>query len=52
MAAMDPHSSNLQFRVAMIMLLQAMEELKKTKNPLAKEIEQFIEGVVAEREKQ
>ena len=40
----------LNFRVAMILLLQAAQELKKTANPLAKEIEQFVEGIVTERE--
>ena len=41
----------LNFRVALILLLQASQELKKTSNPLANEITQFVEGVVKEREK-
>ena len=42
---------DLNFRVAMIMLLQASQELKKYNSPLASEIEQFVDSVVTERER-
>jgi hypothetical protein len=41
---------SLNYRVALILLLQASQELKKSGSPLANEIEQFVEGVVKERE--
>ena len=50
MASMDPRTSNIQFRVACILLLQAHQELLKTSSPLANEIEQFLEGVIKEQE--
>lgn len=46
MAMADPHSSSLQFRVACMFLAQAEQELRKANNPLAKEIEQFLQGVL------
>jgi hypothetical protein len=42
--------STLQFRVACIFLAQAEQELRKADNPLAKEINQFLAGVLKEME--
>lgn len=42
---------SLNFRVSLILLLQASQELKNHNNPLYKEIDQFVEAVVSEREK-
>ena len=50
MAAADPRSSSLQFRVSCILLAQAEQELRKANNPLAKEINQFLQGVLDEME--
>ena len=50
MAMMDTRSTSLQFRVACMFLAQAEQELRKANNPLAKEINQFLEGVLKEME--
>ena len=50
MAMMDQRSASLQFRVACVFLAQAEQELRKAGNPLAKEINQFLEGVLKEME--
>ena len=47
---MDPRSSSLQFRVACILLAQAEQELRNAKNPLANEINQFLQGVLNDME--
>ena len=46
MPAMDQRSGSLEFRVACIFLAQAEQELRKAGNPLAKEINQFLQGVL------
>ena len=46
MPMMDQRSSSLEFRVACMFLAQAEQELRKANNPLAKEINQFLEGVL------
>ena len=48
--SIDIRSSGLQFRVACMFLAQAEQELRKAGNPLAKEIEQFLEGVLKDME--
>ena len=48
---MDIRGAGLEFRVACIFLAQAEQELRKANNPLAKEINQFLEGVLKEQEK-
>ena len=48
--ATNPHADTLQFRVACIFLAQAEQELRKANNPLAKEINQFLQGVLKEME--
>lgn len=50
MAMADPRSSSLQFRVACIFLAQAEQELRKANNPLANEINQFLQGVLNDME--
>ena len=50
MSAVDPRSSSLQFRVACMLLAQAEQELRKANNPLAKELNMFLEGVLKEIE--
>ncbi len=50
MAAIDSRSNSLQFRVACVLLAQAEQELRNTGNPLAREINQFLEGVLKEME--
>ena len=50
MTMIDPRSSGLQFRVACMFLAQAEQELRKANNPLAKEINQFLEGVLKDME--
>ena len=50
MPAVDPHSDSLQFRVACIFLAQAEQELRKANNPLAQEIQQFLQGVLNDME--
>ena len=50
MPMMDNRSASLQFRVACIFLAQAEQELRKAGNPLAKEITNFLEGVLKEQE--
>lgn len=50
MAMMDSRSASLQFRVACVFLAQAEQELRKANNPLAKEIEQFLQGVLNDLE--
>ena len=50
MAMMDTRSTSLQFRVACMFLAQAEQELRKASNPLAKEIEQFLQGVLNDME--
>ncbi len=50
MAMMDQRSTSLQFRVACMFLAQAEQELRNAGNPLAKEIEQFLQGVLNDME--
>ena len=50
MPAMDPRSSSLQFRVACMFLAQAEQELRKAGNPLAGQINQFLQGVLDDME--
>ena len=50
MAAVDPRSSSLQFRVACMFLAQAEQELRKANNPLAGQIQQFLQGVLDDLE--
>ena len=50
MAMADPRSSSLQFRVACILLAQAEQELRNAGNPLANELNQFLQGVLNDME--
>ena len=50
MPMIDQRSASLQFRVACMFLAQAEQELRNAGNPLAKEINQFLEGVLKEME--
>ena len=50
MPMIDPRSSSLEFRVACIFLAQAEQELRKAGNPLAQEINQFLQGVLNDME--
>jgi hypothetical protein len=50
MAMADPHSSGLQFRAACMLLAQAEQELRKANNPLAKELEKFLQVVLNDLE--
>ena len=50
MPMMDQRSSSLEFRVACIFLAQAEQELRRTGNPLAQEINQFLQGVLKDME--
>lgn len=50
MAMMDQRSNSLQFRVSCILLAQAEQELRKANNPLAKDLEQFLQGVLNDME--
>ncbi len=47
MAIMD---SGLQFRVACMLLAQAEQELRNAGSPLAKDLEQFLQGVLDDLE--
>ena len=42
----DQRSASLEFRVACVLLAQAEQELRKAGNPLAREINQFLQGVL------
>jgi len=50
MTMIDQRSSSLQFRVACMFLAQAEQELRKANNPLAKDLEQFLQGVLNDLE--
>lgn len=50
MPMMDQRSTSLQFRVSCVLLAQAEQELRKAGNPLAKEINSFLEGVLKDME--
>ena len=50
MGMTDPRSASLQFRVACMLLAQAEQELRQAGNPLAKEINQFLQGVLDDME--
>jgi hypothetical protein len=41
---------NLQFKISCILLAQAEQELRTAGNPLAKEINQFLQGILKEQE--
>lgn len=49
MLSADPRSS-LQFRISCVLLAQAEQELRKANNPLAQEINQFLQGVLDDME--
>lgn len=50
MAMIDPRSASLQFRVACMLLAQAEQELRNAGNPLANELNQFLQGVLNDME--
>ena len=50
MAMMDQRSASLEFRVACMFLAQAEQELRNAGNPLAQEINQFLQGVLNDME--
>ena len=43
-------TDNLQFKISCILLAQAEQELRTAGNPLAKEINQFLQSVLKEQE--
>ena len=48
--AMELRSAGLQFRVACILLAEASHALKKANDPLYKDLDQFLQGVIKEQE--
>ena len=50
MPMIDPRSASLEFRVACMFLAQAEQELRNAGNPLAQEINQFLQGVLNDME--
>ena len=43
-------ADNLQFKISCILLAQAEQELRKANNPLAEELNQFLQGVLNDME--